>query len=514
MSPRRVDRRQFVLSGFTIAGGTLLGATVGCSPDEITSVSNPLGLTPREARPADSDLPEPQVIQSVAGRLTASIACVTNPVSIAGRRARQPVTYNDAFPGPTLWVHPGDTIDITFSNRIIFDQADTKPKYGRPPRATRMTNLHFHGMHVSPMGTADNMLVVVPEKGTQRYLFQIPLDHPAGLFWYHAHVHGLVTNQVSRGAAGMIYVANAHTDLVASLGVRRRLMLLQQAYFEEDHSTLISDDGERDDPDLALSLINGQLMPDIRMRPGEQQVWSLVNGSSSAFYVMRLEGHTFDVIAEDGTPLVSPRTNQETLMLSSGQRLEVLVRATASKGQYTLSYDTYNQGVDTWPHKAVANVIVSGKAWTGADHPGIDTSLTLTDLSTVSVPAELQRTIVFGQDDSVAEGEFGRFTINGHPWDPSYSEWTSTLGTVEEWFIRNDTEQDHPFHVHVNQFQITKINGVAIPFSGYHDVAIIPRFGSITVRTKFTDFTGGPILMHCHILDHEDMGMMTRFEIA
>ena len=164
MSPRRVDRRQFVLSGFTIAGGTLLGATVGCSPDEITSVSNPLGLTPREARPADSDLPEPQVIQSVAGRLTASIACVTNPVSIAGRRARQPVTYNDAFPGPTLWVHPGDTIDITFSNRIIFDQADTKPKYGRPPRATRMTNLHFHGMHVSPMGTADNMLVVVPEK--------------------------------------------------------------------------------------------------------------------------------------------------------------------------------------------------------------------------------------------------------------------------------------------------------------------------------------------------------------
>ena len=201
-------------------------------------------------------------------------------------------------------------------------------------------------------------------------------------------------------------------------------------------------------------------------------------------------------------------------MLSSGQRLEVLVRATASKGQYTLSYDAYNQGVDTWPHKAVANVIVSGKAWTGADHPGIDTSLTLTDLSTVSVPAELQRTIVFGQDDSVAEGEFGRFTINGHPWDPSYSEWTSTLGTVEEWFIRNDTEQDHPFHVHVNQFQITKINGVAIPFSGYHDVAIIPRFGSITVRTKFTDFTGGPILMHCHILDHEDMGMMTRFEIA
>ena len=514
MSPRRVDRRQFVLSGFTIAGGTLLGATAGCAPDEITALSRPSRADPGEARPADPDLAEPQVIRSVGGRLTASIACVTNPVSIGGRRAREPVTYNDAFPGPTLWVSPGDVMDITFSNRIIFDQADTKPGYGRPPRETHMTNLHFHGMHVSPTGTADNMLVMVPAKETQRYLFQIPLNHPAGLFWYHAHVHGLVTNHVGRGAAGMIYVANSHTDQVANLGIRRRLMLLQQAYFEDDQTTLISDDAERDDPDVALSLINGQLMPDIRMHPGEQQVWSLLNGSTSAFYVMRLEDHTFDLIAIDGIPLVSPKTNQETLMLSSGQRLEVLVRASVNKGQYTLSYDAYNQGVDTWPHKTVANVIVSGNAWTGANHPGVDTSAGITDLSAVSVPAELQRTIVFGQDDSVAEGEFGRFTINGHAWDPAISEWTSTLGTVEEWLIRNDTEQDHPFHVHVNPFQITRVNGVSVPFSGHQDVAIIPRFGSITVRTQFTDFTGGPVLMHCHILDHEDMGMMTRFEIA
>jgi FtsP/CotA-like multicopper oxidase with cupredoxin domain len=80
--------------------------------------------------------------------------------------------------------------------------------------------------------------------------------------------------------------------------------------------------------------------------------------------------------------------------------------------------------------------------------------------------------------------------------------------------IQNATEQDHPFHVHVNPFQITKINGATVPFDGYQDTAIIPRFGSITVRTRFSDFAGGPILIHCHILDHEDMGMMTRFEIA
>jgi FtsP/CotA-like multicopper oxidase with cupredoxin domain len=411
-------------------------------------------------------------------------------------------------------VRPGDTIDISFTNRIVFDQAEEHEGYGRKPRGNRTTNLHYHGMHIPPTGTADNMLVTVPPNGSYRYTFQVPVDHPAGLFWYHAHVHGLVTNHVGRGAAGMLYVANAHTDQVASLGIRRRLMMLQQAYLEEGRSIIISDDGERDNPDLALSLINGELMPDILMRPGETQVWSLLNASTSAFYVMRLEGHTFDVIAEDGIPLRSPRLDQETLMLPSAKRLEVIVRASATKGNYTLSYDSYNQGVDTWPQKSIGTVVIGGKAWTGPDHPGVDVSVPIDDLSLVTVPAELQRTIVFGQDDSVPEGEFGRFTINGHAWDPAYSEWTSALGTVEEWLITNETNQDHPFHVHVNPFQVTKINGSPVPFDAYQDTAILPRFGSLTVRTRFTDFTGGPILMHCHILDHEDMGMMARFEIA
>jgi suppressor of ftsI len=515
MSPSALDRRQFILSGVTFAGATFLGlSATGCTTDELIAPASPSGLGLAKAVPLDGDLTEPQVIRSVAGILSTDITCSTSPVTIAGRRVREPVTYNGSFPGPTLWVRPGDMIDISFTNRIVFDQAEEHEGYGRKPRENRATNLHYHGMHVSPIGTADNMLVMVPSNGRYRYMFQVPLNHPAGLFWYHAHVHGLVTNHVGRGAAGMIYVANAHTDQIANLGIRRRLMMLQQAYLEADRSIIISDDAERDDPNLALSLINGELMPDILMRPGEPQVWSLLNASTSAFYVMRLEGHTFDVIADDGVPLRAPRLNQETLMLASGKRLEVIVHGSTAKGRYILSYDSYNQGVDTWPQKSVGTVAVSGKAWDGADHPGVDSSAFLDDLSLVTVPPSLQRTIVFGQDNSVPEGEFGRFTINGHAWDPNYSEWTSTLGTVEEWFIRNDTEQDHPFHVHVNPFQITKINGSPVAFDGYQDVAIIPRFGSLTVRTRFTDFTGGPVLMHCHILDHEDMGMMTRFEIA
>lgn len=517
MSTSPLSRRDFLASGCALAGASLLGVGTACSPDRVAgpNAPSPLDETASKARVAAGDLPEPRVIASVGGVLTATITASTNPAVVGGRHAREPVTYDGTFPGPTLWVRPGDMIDLTFVNKIVFDQAGTKPGYGRPPQDANVANLHYHGMHVPPVGQADNMLIMVPARGTEHYLFRVPFDHPAGLFWYHEHVHGLVTNHVSRGAAGMIYVANAYTDRVAQLGLRHRLMLLQQAYFEEDLRTLEYDDGERDDPERALSLINGQRMPEIHMRPGEPQVWSLGNGSTSAFYQLRAEGHVFDVIATDGIPLVAPgRRQQATLLLASGNRAELVVRGNPQPGRYALSYDSYDQGVDTWPQKVIATIVVEGEPWGGPDHPGVDESTPREDLSSLYVPAERHRTIVFGMNPNVPEGEFGRFTMNGHAYDPNYIEWTSILGTVEEWLILNETEQEHPFHVHINPFQITKRNGSTVPFEGHVDTAIVPRFGSLTVRTRFRDFAGAPILMHCHILDHEDMGMMTSFVIA
>jgi suppressor of ftsI len=518
MSRRPIDRREFLTSGITLAGaGVLGGSALACFDDHLTAPAAASDLSGAATQIAkdNGDLAEPSVITSRGGVLSAAIVAETRPVSVAGRMVLQPVTYNGSFPGPTLWVRPEDLVNLRFTNRIVFDQAGEKPGYGRPPRDANAADLHYHGMHMSPTGTADNMLVMVEPNGSFNYSFQVPPDHPAGLFWYHEHVHGLVTNHVSRGAAGMLYVANNYTDAIGSMGIRRRLMMLQQVYLDADERMLIFDDGERDNPQLALSVINGQLMPDIKMQRGETQVWSLCNASTSAFYKMRLEGHTFDVIARDGIPLRSPGLlGQETLVLPSGQRLEVVVRANSASGRYILSYDAYNQGVDTWPEKSVATVVVGGEQWTGPAYPGVDATHPVEDLSLVTVDNEHKRTIVLGVNPNVAEGEFGRFTMNGHAWDPGYREWTSTLGTVDEWLITNETEQEHPFHVHVNPFQVTKINGTPVPLSGHQDVAIVPIFGSITVRTRFTDFTGGPVLMHCHILDHEDMGMMTAFDIA
>jgi FtsP/CotA-like multicopper oxidase with cupredoxin domain len=513
-----IKRREFLESGLTIVGASLLGGSLSaCFPERTTApplagpLTDVLGAT---ATAAMGDLLEPPVIRSVGGRLTTTITASTNSVTIGGRTALQPVTYNGVFPGPTLMVRPGDFVDLTFNNRIVQSQASTKPGYGRPPRMSNQTDLHYHGMHVSPNGTADNMAVMVDANGSWRYQFQIPSSHPAGLFWYHAHVHGLVTNHVSRGAAGMLYVANSYTDSLAQLGIRQRLMMLQQAYFQEDGKTLTFDDGNRDDPDLALSVINGALMPDIYIRPGEPQVWSLINGSSSAFYMLRLEGHTFDIIAEDGFPYTAPKVGLQTLLLPSARRYEVVVRGNGAPGRYTLSYDEHFQGVDTWPQKSIGTVVVDGAAWSGPSHPGVDPTTPPENLSGYKVKKGQQRTITLGVNTSVPEGTFGRFTINGHSWDPSYSEWTSALGSVEEWTFVNETEQDHPMHVHTNPMQVMSVNNVAVPFNGYADTVIVPRFGKLVARTRFIDFPGDLILMHCHILDHEDMGMMIRFAIV
>lgn len=510
-----VRRREFVQGGLTVFGAALLGSSIaGCFPEQTTAPILPSTEPLGKLTGADGDLLDPPVIRSVGGVLKTTIVASTGSVMVGGRNALSAVTYNAGFPGPTLLVRPGDTVDLTFINKIVKDQADTKPGYGRPPRATNQTNLHYHGMHVSPVGTADNMLVMVDANGSYRYRFTIPRNHPAGLFWYHAHVHGLVTNQVGRGAAGMMYVANSFTDAVAQLGIRQRLLMLQQAYFLPDARTLTSDDANRDDPNLALSLINGSLMPEIHIRPGEPQVWSLINASTSAFYMLRLAGHTFDVIAEDGFPYATPKLGLDTLLLPSARRYEVVVRGNATPGSYTLSYDSFFQGVDTWPQKAVGTVVVAGDPWTGASHPGVDPTTPPVDLVSAKVKKSGYRTLTLGMDTTVPEGTFGRFTINGHAWDPAYSEWTTSLGTVEEWRFVNQTEQDHPMHVHTNPMQIISVNDVPVPFVGYADTVIVPRFGSLVVRTKYTDFAGGPILLHCHILDHEDMGMMTRFEIV
>ena len=521
-----LTRRAFLADAARVAGGAALGGgIVACWSDRILDPQQfGRGASSMErVSAAVNDLLDPPLLAAPSGVLSASIGIGTTPVKIGDRVLLQPVTYADSLPGPTLWVRQGQWLDLQFTNRIVFDQAGPRGRY-RPPRDAAATNVHYHGLHVSPsttsQGTADDMSVMIPRNGSQRYFFQIPHTHPAGLFFYHPHVHGVLTSQMGRGAAGMLYVAGAQDDEVRRRGIRHRLMMLQQAFVDTDDRTLTFDDGAREDAAHALSLINGQLQPNIRIRPGEPQVWSVCNGSTSAFYVLRLDGHEFEVIANDGLPLPASSA-QNTVAVAPGKRTEFVVRGSNVPGRYAFRLDELNQGVDSWPAKILGTLVVDGPAWTGQDHPGVDRSTTFPDLRGLAIAA--RRTITFDVNENVAEGEYGRFTMNGHPWgtntagqpDPEFVEWTSHIGQVEEWVIENHTNQDHPFHVHTNPIQVVNVTGSPVQAQlGYQDTVVVPRNGgTVTVRTRFDDFSGR-ILMHCHIIDHEDMGMMTSFRIA
>jgi FtsP/CotA-like multicopper oxidase with cupredoxin domain len=518
-----LDRRRFLTASSTLLGSVFLGGAAACTRDDVLGPALPTGG--RAAGGMEGDLADPPLIRGSGGTLSARIGIATHPETVAGKPRFSPVTYGGSIPGPTLRANAGDRLDLTFSNRIMIGDAGEKPGYGRPPRPhSTATNVHYHGLHVTPIGTGDNMTLMIEAGSSFRYSFQLPPDHPAGLFWYHPHLHGLVTNQLGRGASGMLYVANGHTAAVDAL-YRRRILVLQQIYLEPDLRTLTYDDGSREDPSLALTVLNGELMPTLAMRPAERQVWCVANASTSAFYQLRFpDGFGVRVLAYDGlTRSGYPGGTGPVVQIAPGKRVELEVAAPGSPGSAVLSLDRYFQGVDAWPAKPLATIAVTGAALPPSAPVPLDPA-GLPDLS--AAPVARSRRIVFDQDDSVAEGEFGRFRMylegsTPHAWDPAVPEWTdSILGTVEEWTILNETAQEHPFHVHTNPVQVMRVvgsvNGGPPPealVTGFHDTVVVPPYGHAVVRTRFTDFTGGPILMHCHILDHEDMGMMTSFYI-
>jgi len=512
------SRRGFLAAGATIAGGALLG-TAGCTDDPLAP-TDPAG-GPSLAKTSDGDLADPPTLA-----LPASLTISTKSVTVAGRTVDRTCTYGDSFPAPTISVRQGEWVDLTFVNRILLTESDaTVPAYGRR-RPGSQTNVHFHGTHVTPMGSGDNMTVMLDKGDSFRYNFRVPTDHPAGLFWYHPHLHGLVTSQMSRGAAGMLYITNAHTRAVNRL-YRRRILVLQQLYLDADLRTAISDDGERDDPLRAITVINGEESPLIRMRPGERQVWSISNASSSAFYQLHFPDTVgVRVLAYDGLTragFADPTDAGPVVQIAPGKRVEIEVKVSGQPGAWPLVLDAYFQGVDTWPARTIATVVVSGAPMSDAGPVPLDPA-GLPNL--MGVAPDKSRTIIFDQNDAVPEGEFGRFRMylegsTPHAWDPNVPEWTdSVLGQVEQWTLKNLTEQEHPIHVHVNPFQVISVSGVynggtpaPVLVTGHHDTVVVPPFGSAVVKTRFTEFPGGPILMHCHILDHEDMGMMTSFYI-
>jgi FtsP/CotA-like multicopper oxidase with cupredoxin domain len=250
--------------------------------------------------------------------------------------------------------------------------------------------------------------------------------------------------------------------------------------------------------------VNGMLNPTLTLRPGETQLWRIGNVGANLYYSLTLDGHRFYEVARDGHRRVRVVAQQQ-LLIEPGAREEVLVQA-AGPGTYALRTAAFTTGPQGNHYSAavLATVHVSGAAVTPIALP--ERLLPVVDLRGAVTG---RRTIVFSE---TANGD--TLFIDGRTFDPTRTDARVTLGAVEQWTIRNESGELHDFHIHQTPFQVVEVNGVPQPFAGYQDIVNVPVHGAVKVIIPFTDpVIVGRFVYHCHLLSHEDKGMMATIEV-
>jgi FtsP/CotA-like multicopper oxidase with cupredoxin domain len=427
---------------------------------------------------------------SANGLLGIELTAAEGWVQLTGSQARL-YAFNEQVPGPLLDVQPGDEVRIRFINRL------------REP-----TNLHFHGLHIPSTGNADNVFLEIPPGELLDYSLSLPSNHPAGLFWVHPHHHGLVAQQVSRGLA-MPLVVRGELDSIPEIAAAREYFLVLQD-FELDSS------GRLIEPGMSASMlgregslitVSGQRHPLYEIEQDGLLRLRLLNASASRFYRLRLEEHPMHLIATDGGALAAPQGMDE-LVMAPGQRRDVLIQGARERGTYRLTNLPYDRGTagmmgggtNTTPVD-VATLVYAGR---NERRPQIPRTL----VSVAGLPAAtVQR--AFELSDAMGmipgRGMGMRFRINGREFSEARVDTRVRLGSTEEWEYNNVTTMDHPMHVHTNSFQAVRTDGQSE--RAWQDVLIVKAQSKARIRIRFDDYAGSTV-QHCHILDHEDLGMM------
>lgn len=470
-------------------------------------------------------------------------------------------TYNGVVPGKTIEAVPGEPLDVHFINSLpaLHDDCTFNPNnfHGR-----NTTNLHTHGLHVSPNTDAtgefdaDNVFVSVVPEGQAvacsevcsddvathfrwhetHYRFDVPANHPPGTFWYHAHKHGSSSRQVGAGLCGPLIIKDKPGSMPTyiELAQEKTIMLLNRGIVLTDPAG------------------GGELNPTLTMRPGEVQRWRIINaqtqGDIFSFLNTDDPGLEMHQIAYDGLTLskrilIDQNGAEEPWLnpaaLSAGNRTDVMIRISedAEASQITLGLTQQNQGNNNGGGQGGG---MGGGMGMGGGGMGGGMGMGGRGNNNTQIVINISGNPVnhVWSDDETLPGAgmvpfdnkplakrdinfTGRNSIDGDRYNGEMKQ-TMKLNTAEEWTVRNNTNGVHAFHIHVNAFFITHINGQELaedsPLRRWQDTIGLPyrnngQSGSITYKTRFEHFTG-KFVIHCHNLQHEDQGMMQVVEIV
>jgi FtsP/CotA-like multicopper oxidase with cupredoxin domain len=569
---------------------------------------------------------EPPVIKNKGAVLETTLTpAFTEMMLDVGVPEKQPVrlrTYqegaievggeNIGITGPTLYVDARElsadqqfvSLKIKLCNRLnstdcsvpggVSDHGGHGANMNNPAHfQADFTNLHTHGMHVSPSGVSDNVFVLLEPGQFFDYTIDMPKDHPAGTHWYHAHNHGATATQLGNGMAGALIVAGGLDDAEGIKGRTDHVFVFQQIPWDNCQPNNPATPYVPTSPGANTykcdgtigpgfvnwdqvtegwakfytrhTLVNGQTKPKLTMQPGEVQRWRFLHAGIQQNLQLHLcakgdntcatTGVPLNRIAIDGIATGKIQPMNEVLM-APGYRVDVLIQAPACD-QPTCEYQLIDRGSTPSDSllerneqgQVLAVIEVSGAALDqqlptdlSAYLPYKDVQPDEIDNEQIVVYAPSQTTLcdacTANPDDKAACTGCNNFkacaanssdvdacngtlyNINGQPFDPSVVR-ELTLDTASKWTLSAATWGPHPFHIHVNPFQLTdvKCDGTQNPLVDlaldkllWRDVLLVQKGCTYTVLSRYEDFTG-KFVQHCHILNHEDQGMMEAVNI-
>lgn len=416
---------------------------------------------------------------------------------------------------PTLSVNKGDIVTFNVTNNL-----------------TTSTTMHWHGLHVAAMNDGGPHQIIEEET---TWSPQFEIKNSAGTFWYHPHGENKTDMQVSKGIAGMILVRDAQEaalELPRTYGVDDFPLIMQTKSFDILQQIQIATQSD------TTVMVNATIDAALDV-PSQVVRFRLLNGASGrTFFIGFSNGISFYQIATDGGLKQSPYETTR-LRLSPGERSEILVDLSALQGE-TFSLVSFGSELPTGIMGAAQVGDGSAEIPEYADNPlnGLDfnllqlnvgaassdpvtsipsslVSITPWSISEIDVERAIALTPQSTDPEVMVEGPFG---IDGMQFNMEVVNNICQLNDIERWTITNQTNVAHPFHIHDVQFYITEMNGSPPPpdQEGWKDVVLVMPMQSVSFITKFENFADPvvPYMYHCHLLHHEDEGMMGSFLVV
>lgn len=422
------------------------------------------------------------------------------------------IGINGDILGPTLILNKGASVKITVSDSL-----------------TDTTTIHWHGLHIAPENDGGPHTVILPGGAWKP---QFIVKDNAATYWYHPHLHAKTAEHVTKGAAGFIIVRDIEESLLnlpRRYGVDDFPIVVQSRAFDVNKQFITKSELD------SVILVNGTINPFLQI-PAQFIRFRLLNGSTERTYNFGFTGNIqFYQIAGDGGLLDKP-VNLTRLRLAPGERAEVLIDFSKMKGQttYLMSYASElpdgiigakNPGIMGGSLPDYTNNKLNGTNFNVLQLNIIAT----TNFPVLTIPSSLIVNKPWDITQSVGTRTFtlssatgmmnisGPFYINGKSFNMETINFSTVLNNIEIWQVQNNTGIAHPFHVHGLQFFIIDRNGnpVQTGEQGRKDNVLVLPLETVRFILKFEDFANStvPYMYHCHLLTHEDDGMMGQFTV-